>query len=589
MAKPAPVCIFGAPPRRLNADQRQAWLDLGPRLEQLDRPCFIALVHLRAATAPPVYTPARRVLPWCGRQRSCSNCWASKQRSSSPSDVFTGVLHSIGAGGSLRGKSLRPGLPGSVAAESTGPAPEAPGQPVQRMRDGQPFRSDPGQPEARSPQRIPQGKTVIHNVDPTEQLADLSRRAMSIEDAARKHNRSCTPAEQAEVDRLTAEFFSLEQHLATPQRRLTQPEPVNSSDGGYQRITGGERVGATRGSNGFESVGAWAHAVADASKGKTDGRLMNAPTGYGQEAVGADGGFAVPPDFRQEIINLVNGEESLLALTDQQTTSSNALTLPIDTSTPWATSGGVLATWEAEAAPLTQSKPQLGQLECKLNKLSCFVPVSDELLEDAPALSRWLPTKVGQKFNSKLNAAIIAGTGVGMPLGLLNSGGKITQTAVTGQGANTVVATNILKMFSRLAVGSRKTAVWIVNPELEQQLQAMVMPGTTTAIPLYLPGGSLIGPPAATLFGRPVVVVEAASAVGTEGDIILADLRQYLTCIKAGGMRSDFSISVFFDLGISCFRFSLRIGGQPYLGAPIPRMNGNSTSSTVVTLNSTRT
>jgi hypothetical protein len=52
----------------------------------------------------------------------------------------------------------------------------------------------------------------------------------------------------------------------------------------------------------------------------------------------------------------------------------------------------------------------------------------------------------------------------------------------------------------------------------------MVMPGTTPAFPAYLPPGGSRGAPYATLIGRPIIPIEACSALGTEGDIILTDL-----------------------------------------------------------------
>ena len=98
------------------------------------------------------------------------------------------------------------------------------------------------------------------------------------------------------------------------------------------------------------------------------------------------------------------------------------------------------------------------------------MPLTDELMEDAPAVSRWLPAKVGQKFNSALNTAIVSGDGVGRPMGLLNAACKITVAAESGQGAASVVFKNILKMWARLPVGSRMKAVWLCHPDVEQQL-----------------------------------------------------------------------------------------------------------------------
>src|SRR5690606_13259481 len=148
---------------------------------------------------------------------------------------------------------------------------------------------------------------------------------------------------------------------------------------------------------GWRAFGEFAQAVkmASISGGHVDGRLaaQMAPTSYGSEGTGADGGFAVPPDFRAEIISKVMAEDQLISRTDQSVSTGNSITLPIDTTSPWQTTGGIQAYWDGEAQQINQSKPALEQVQVKLNKLTALVPVSDELLEDVPALDSYLRRK----------------------------------------------------------------------------------------------------------------------------------------------------------------------------------------------------
>ena len=85
------------------------------------------------------------------------------------------------------------------------------------------------------------------------------------------------------------------------------------------------------------------------------------------------------------------------------------------------------------------------------------------------------------------------------------------------------------------------------------------------------------------LLGRPVVTTESAAAVGDLGDIVLGDFSQYIALTK-GGMKSDQSIHLWFDQNLRAFRFVMRVGGQPWLSAPIARKNGSNTQSHFVTL-----
>ena len=171
-----------------------------------------------------------------------------------------------------------------------------------------------------------------------------------------------------------------------------------------------------------------------------DPRLFrNAPTTISTEGTGSEGGYAVPVDYKSAIMQEVLGETSLLSLTDQHTTPSNEMHFPADETAPWDTTNGVQAYWESEAGQLTQSKVALKDKTIKLNKLTALIPVTSELLEDAPSLNAYLSRKVQEKFVSKLNTAIVSGTGVGEPQGILNCPSLVSIAAESGQSADTIV------------------------------------------------------------------------------------------------------------------------------------------------------
>ena len=256
----------------------------------------------------------------------------------------------------------------------------------------------------------------------------------------------------------------------------------------------------------------------------------------------------------------------------------------IDETTPWQSSGGLLAFWEGEGNQLTQSKPNLGEENVRLNKLTALVPVTSELLDDAGAMSTYLRRKVPEKFTFKVNDAIVNGTGAGQPKGLLNADALITVAKESGQAADTIVFNNIVNMWSRLYAGCRANAIWLINQDIEPQLLGMQFPGTGTAVPVYLPPGGLSASPFGLLMGKPVIPVESAQTLGDAGDIILGDLGQYLTVMKTGGIRQDVSMHLWFDYDMMAFRFIMRLGGQPWWSAVITPANGTNTRSCVVTL-----
>lgn len=348
---------------------------------------------------------------------------------------------------------------------------------------------------------------------------------------------------------------------------------------------------------GFRSLGemAWHVRRACVEGGVTDRRLeaLAAATTFGNEGAGADGGFAVPPEFREAIMVKIMGEDSLLSRCDQVTCGGNYFVCPVDETTPWQTSGGILATWDGEAQAANQSKPQLQDRTIKLNKLRALVPMSEEMLEDSAAIDSYLRKKAPDKIAFKINLALLQGTGAGMPLGVLNSVARVTVPKESGQQANTVVAANIQKMFNRMYGPSRSSAVWVYNQEIEPQLFKLSQPGTDNtgnAVTswgtfMFVPPGAMSAGPYASLMGRPMIPTQACPALSSEGDIMFIDFSQYLALLKSGiNPKVDTSMHLWFDQDLTAYKFTLRMGGMPWWSQVASPLAGSNTYSPYVTL-----
>lgn len=438
-----------------------------------------------------------------------------------------------------------------------------------------------------------------------ERLLTINQQMLDIINAAEGEKRELTDEEVDKLESHKADFktterqidaiestFDLSDKLREGLGRKTEPnEPgATPNDPGTQNAAPParpkptariEHSGNYKGTWGFKSFGDFAASVRIAhpamSQGKIDPRLINAPSTYSTEGTGADGGFAVPPDFRAEIWEKVMGEDSLLQFCDRLETSSNTITFPKDETTPWQTSGGVLAYWASEASQLTQSKVALEAETLKLDKLTALVPVTEELLEDAPALDAYLSRKVPQKMNYKIADGIINGTGAGEPTGILNAGCLTSVTKDSGQSADTISVANVVGMWSRCYAPCRSRAIWIYNQDIEPQLLTMTISGASSGVyPVYLPPGGLSDSPYGRLMGRPCLPHQAAKTLGDKGDILLLDLSQYLVVYKTGGIRQAASIHLYFDYDMVAFRFTFRITGQPWWRTYITPASGSS-------------
>lgn len=381
------------------------------------------------------------------------------------------------------------------------------------------------------------------------------------------------------------------------------PDPQNGLVNQHPNQTGANRERSDRvqiiensAAHGFRHFGEFARAVRNGSAknaavGNIDPRLLvNAPTSFSQEGVGADGGFLVPPEYSQAIMRQVMGEDTLLSMCDELQTARNSIAIPQDVTTPYGTSG-IQAYWEGEAAQYTQSKPQFKLKQERLSKLTALVPVDEEMLEDAPLIGSYLNLKAPEVMTSKVNDAIINGTGAGQPLGFMNSGALITVAKETSQVADTIVAENIDKMWSRMRAKFWRNAVWLINQDIMPELDNMVrlvknVAGTENVggVPAYMPPNGLSASPYGTLKGRPVIPVEGMQTLGDLGDIALVDLSQYMAATKAGGIRSDVSVHLWFDYDVTAFKFRFRLAGSPWFDSAVTPKNSTNTLSPFVTL-----
>lgn len=388
--------------------------------------------------------------------------------------------------------------------------------------------------------------------------------------------RTANERENILLDEFDSAISALQSSLEMPHDSLTVTGPQNSK--------------RTHSSNGpFSSLGEQLTAVmrAGVPGGQIDPKLYNAATGL-NETVPSEGGFLVQQDFSEELLRGVYATGLLAPRCNRIPISagSNGIKLPaIDESSRVDGSrwGGVQSYWADEAEEMTKSKPKFRTMELNLHKLIGLCYTSDELLQDSRALEAVIKQAFVDEIGFKLDDAIYRGTGVGQPLGLLNSGCLVTVAKEVGQAADTVLLENIIKMYARVPARNRRNAVWLINQDIEPQLYTMSLAVGTGGGPVYLPGGSVNEAPFATLFGRPVLPIEQAATLGDLGDIVLADLSSYIL-IDKGGIQSDMSIHVRFIFDESIFRFVYRCDGQPSWQNTLTPFKGSNALSPFVAL-----
>lgn len=414
--------------------------------------------------------------------------------------------------------------------------------------------------------------------------AQLVKDARAITDKAAAAGVDLTEEEQKQFDTISASIVSVTRSIEREQMLAAEEAQLGVESAGIVLETQ-ENVEKDP-KRGFKSFGMFAQAVRRASSpgAQPDQRLLigaAAPTTFGSEGVGQDGGFAVPPDYAREIWTMSLGEDSLLPMTDGvELGDSNSMVFPKDETTPWGTDG-IRAYWQAEAGVVNATKPKLGTRTLRLHKLMALVPLTDELLADQNALGSYLPSKVADSIRWKANEAIMFGNGNGQPQGFMNGAALVVVAKEAGQATLTLQAMNLAKMIARLPAGSYPRSVWIVNNDVLPALFTL----TLGNYPIYLPMNSGVqGNPYGTLLGRPILISQHAASFTNQGDVILVDGKFIQSITKAGGMQSATSMHLYFDADATAFRTTFRVDAQPKIAAAINPAKGANTLSPFVTL-----
>lgn len=397
-------------------------------------------------------------------------------------------------------------------------------------------------------------------------------------------DRTLSAEEQTALDGHIANITGLNAQIERAEFLANQDAGLNASGGieipACASISVSENVAADP-KRGWNSFGDFARASARAQIGLGVDRRLNAaaPGTVSNESGGADGGFAIPPQFSSDLWRLSLGEDSLIPMTQNTEITGNSMLFPKDETTPWG-GNGVQVYWQNEANAATGSKLQIGSQALVLHKMMALVPVTNELIDDGLAIGSYLSAVAPERITYKANEAILFGDGVGKPRGALSSPAAVIQAKDSGQATLTVSASNISNMVSRLLVGEMKNAIWIATPDILPTLEAL----TLGQYPIFLPNQSAAESSYGMLKGRPLMLSEHASAFTSQGDLNLLSLKGYRTITKAGGIQTATSMHLYFDADATAFRFTFRLNGEPILSKPVTPPKSSNTRSYFVTL-----
>lgn len=287
------------------------------------------------------------------------------------------------------------------------------------------------------------------------------------------------------------------------------------------------------------------------------------------EDSGTGGGYLVPQEYSNQIIqmsamnNQVVSRVTTIPVNVQAGTypSLDQYVAPTAGVGNTAFAGGVTSAVTAEAGTLTATEPGFEMLQWRVHKVGGYTQVSNELISDSPqAIEALLSTLFAVAVGARNERNILRGTGVGEPLGILNSTAIVNVTPGTN---STFTWVDVAAMHSRFKPLSG-TPIWLIHPGVWPDILTMEI-GTAGAAAwmanMQAAAGNVIN-------GYQIVQSEHLPQDDNSGDVILADLSAY-AFFRRSGLSIAFSEHVAFTTDQGTWRFTERNDGMPWVRYPI--------------------
>lgn len=309
------------------------------------------------------------------------------------------------------------------------------------------------------------------------------------------------------------------------------------------------------------------------------------------EAVGASGGFLVPPEFQATMLQIMAQRSIIRPRATIVRMRRRQIDMPVLDQTATTSGvphwfGGVSAVWTEEAGAKTHAQPAFRKLQMVAHKLALITRISDELLDDAViSLTDFLMGEMG--FPGAIawqeEHAFLRGNGAGQPLGILNSAAAITVPRVD---QDNITYDDLVAMLEAFLPSGR--GLWLASQSTMSNLLTMVGGEAGNRFLVWGPGPlgqTAIGNVPATLMGYPIIFTEHLPRISTTsvGDLILVDLNYYLIGDRQATTLASTIYESFTD-DLTTYRAVHRVDGKPWLSAPLTYEDGTTQVSPFVLL-----
>lgn len=285
------------------------------------------------------------------------------------------------------------------------------------------------------------------------------------------------------------------------------------------------------------------------------------------EGTAADGGYLVPEEFANVIIEDIRDISVMRGLASVMTTTSDTVHIPSLVSRP-------KAAWRSEKAVKNTSTATFTENVLTPYSLAAIVGLSNELVADAKlgvggSIVNYIAGLMSVSINEEQERAFWTGSGTGRPSGV--DGGVYTlRTFAAGAGAtDTQRADKIIEAYHNTPQGYRNRAVWVANMGTLSEIGRLKDSQNRYLLT------DLAGSPTQLLRGRPVY--ESNFLAG--GTALFGDFSFYQIVDREGisvrvSDEATVAGSSAFEKNLTYIRVETRVDAELLLPAAVSKVTG---------------
>lgn len=411
-----------------------------------------------------------------------------------------------------------------------------------------------------------------------EKRAKLVAEMRGIIETAEGEDRDLTAEEQSAFDTAKASKDDLDKRIERLEGIEASEEALDAVVPAASRRANIQRPGGDPTAREFESIGEFLSAVrfrpsdqrlefVEGVGAETDENGLRAEMRMDNDR---QGGFMVPNQLRSNIMS-ISPQDALVRpranVIPAGSPPDAGITMPaLDQSgdNPGNVFGGMTFSWIEEGGEKPETDAELRGVSLVPHEIAGFVTVTDKLLRNWQASASFLENLMRGGVSAAEDYAFLRGTGNGQPLGALNAP---VLKAVNRAVANQVSYTDLVNMVAVLLMRGG-SPVWSIPQGALPQIAKLKDENNNLIWQANARDGF-----AGTLLGYPVRWNNRAPALGSKGDILLADWSYYL--IKDGsGPFVAASEHVKFTSNKTVIKIFWNVDGAPWMNAPFKEENG---------------